>query len=62
MTGGDVFMEIPRNHLVEGQKNVHQPIFPYNIIKDSPASLAHNSVFIDPNNLKFVLEIRFLIL
>ena len=34
---------------VGGQKNAHQLIFPYNIIENSPTSLAHNSAFIVPN-------------
>ena len=29
-----------------GQKNAHQPIFPYNITENSRISLAHNSVFV----------------
>ena len=39
-----------------GQKNAHQPIFPYNIIENSQTSLAHNSVLIVPNNFKFGTE------
>ena len=35
------------------QKNAHQPISPYNIIENSPTSLAYDSVFIGPNNFKF---------
>ena len=35
------------------QKNAHQPIFPNNIIENSPTSLAPNFVFIRPNNFKF---------
>ena len=38
---------------VGGQKNAHQPIFPYNIIENYPTSLAYNSVFVGPNNIKF---------
>ena len=40
------------------QKNAFQPIFPYNIIEKSPTSLAHNSVFIGPNDFKFGTETR----
>ena len=41
------------NH-VGGQKNAHQPIFPHNIIENSPTSSAHNSVFIDPKTSNLV--------
>ena len=40
------------------QKNAHQPIFPYNIVENSPTFFDHTSVFIDPNNLKFGTETR----
>ena len=30
------------------QENAHQPVFPYNIIEDSPTSFARNSVFVGP--------------
>ena len=35
-------------------KRTAQSIFPYNIIEDSPSSFAHNSVFVGPNDFKFV--------
>ena len=37
---------------VGGQKNSHQPIFPYNITE------IHNSIFIDTNIFKFGKETR----
>ena len=45
-----------------GQKNAHQPIFPYKVIENSLTSLAHNSVFIDPNDFKFGTQTRFMVL
>ena len=42
--------------------SAHQPILPYNIIENPPTSLAHNSVFIGPNNFKFGTETRFMVL
>ena len=36
-----------------GQRNAHQPIFPYNVIENSLTSFACNFVFIGPNNFKF---------
>ena len=36
-----------------GQRNAHQPIFPYNVIENSLTSLACNFVFIGQNNFKF---------
>ena len=47
-----VGMDVVPNH-VGGQKNAQQPIFPYDIIENSPTSFANNSVFIGPNNFKF---------
>ena len=44
-----------------GQKNAHQPIFPYNVIKNSPTSLACNFVLIGPNNFKFGTKTRSMI-
>ena len=35
---------------VGGQKNANQPIFPYNVMKNSPISFAHNSVFYGPTS------------
>ena len=35
---------------VGGQENDRQPIFPYDIIENSPTSFAHNSVFVGPND------------
>ena len=40
----------------------HQPIFSYNITENSLTSLAHNSVFIDPNNFKFCNKTYYIIL
>ena len=37
-----------------GEKNTHVPTF---VIENSPNSLGHNSVFIDPNDFKFGIEI-----
>ena len=45
-----------------GQKNVHQHIFPYDIIEYSPTSLAHNSVFVGPNNFKLRTETQYVVL
>ena len=39
-----------------------KPIFPCDIIENSPTSLAHNSVFVGPNNLKFGTETPCLVL
>ena len=39
-----------------------QPIFPYNIIENSPTSLAHNSVLIGLNKSKFGTETRCVVL
>ena len=39
-----------------------QPIFPYNIIENSPTSFASNSVFVGLNNFKFGTETRFVAL
>ena len=47
---------------VGGQENAHQPIFPYNIIENPPASFACNSVFVDPNDFKFGRGTRFMVL
>ena len=47
---------------VGGQKNGHQPIFPYDIIENSPTSLAHNSVFKGPDNFKFGTETHCMVL
>ena len=41
---------------IGGQKNAHQPIFPYSIIENSPTSLGHKSVFIGPNTFKYGKE------
>ena len=41
---------------VGGEENAHQPIFPYNMIENSPNFLAHNSISIDANNFKFGTE------
>ena len=43
------------NYIVAAN-NAHQHIFPYNIIENSQTSLAHNSVFIVPNNFKFCTQ------
>ena len=45
-----------------GQKNGHQPIFPYYVIENSPTSLAPNSVLVGPNNFKFGTEARCMVL
>ena len=45
-----------------GQENAPQPIFPYNIIENSPDSFAHNSVFVGPNDFKFGTEPSFMVL
>ena len=37
-----------------------QPIFPYNIIENSPTSFARNSVFVGPNDFEFGTETRFM--
>ena len=37
---------------------LRQPIFPCNIIENSPTSLAYNSASVDPNNSKFGSEAR----
>ena len=37
-------------------KNACQPIFPYNVTENSPASLTYDSVFNGPNDFKFVTE------
>ena len=39
---------------VGAQNNAHQPIFPYNVIANSPTSLAYNSAVYVPNNLNLV--------
>ena len=44
---------------VGGQKNAHQPIFQYNIIKNSPTSLTYNSAVFVPNNFKFGTKTRY---
>ena len=41
---------------VGGQKNAHQPIFPYYIIQNYPTSLAHSSVLFGRNDFKFGTE------
>ena len=46
---------------VGGHKNAHQPIFPYNIIENSPISLAHNTVFFGPNSVKFGTETSYVV-
>ena len=38
---------------VGGQKDGHQPIFPRNM-KNSPTFLAHNSLFVGPDNLDVI--------
>ena len=45
-----------------GQKNAHQPNFPYNLTKNYPTSLVRNSVFIGPNNFKFGTKTRYIVL
>ena len=52
------FIRIAVAMLVGGQKNAHQPIFPYSIIEKSPASLAHDSIFVDRNKSKFGTKAR----
>ena len=47
---------------VGGQNNAHQPIFPNNIIANSPTSLAYNSAVFVPNNFKFGTKTRYMIL
>ena len=47
---------------VGGQKNTHQPIFPYNITENFPASFVRSSVFLSPNDFKFGTETRFMVL
>ena len=47
---------------VDGQKNTHQPICPYNIIENSATSLTHNSVPGGPNDLRFGTETCYMIL
>ena len=44
---------------VGGQENAHKPIFPNNIIENSPTSFARNSVSVGPNDLKCGTETRF---
>ena len=39
---------------VGGQENAHQPIFPYNIIENSPTSFARNSVSVVQMTSNFV--------
>ena len=41
------------------QKSV---LSPYNIIENSPTSLAHTSVFVNPNNFRFGTETRMIFL
>ena len=43
-------------------KECPQPIFLYNATENSPTFLAHNSVFIDPDNFKFGTETRYVFL
>ena len=43
-------------------KRTPQPIFPYNIIENSPTSFARNSVFDGPNHFKLGTETGFMIL
>ena len=38
---------------VGGQRNVHQSVFPYNIIENLSNSIAHNSSTVDSNDFKF---------
>ena len=47
---------------VGGQKNAHQPIFPYSIIKSSLTSLANSSVFNGSNYFKFGTEVCYVVL
>ena len=48
--------------MLVGKKVAHQPIYPYNIIENFPASLVHYSVFIGPDHFKFGTEIRCVVL
>ena len=52
------FLYVAAVIMVGKKVNAHQPIFPYNIIENSPTSLAHNSVFIGPNNFKIGTQTR----
>ena len=36
--------------------------FPYNVIENSPTSLAHKTVFVDLNNFKFGTETHHMVL
>ena len=47
---------------VGGQNNAHQPIFPYDMIENCINSLAHNSIFVGPNDLKFGTETSYIVL
>ena len=51
-----IFIRLYCGSHVGGQKSAYQPIFPYNIIENSPTSLAPNSVFVGPNKFKFGTE------
>ena len=42
---------------VGGQKNAHQPVFPYNVIENYPTSLALDSVFDGPNDFRFGADV-----
>ena len=43
------------------QKNVHQPVFPYNVIENPPTFLAHNSAIDGPNDFKFGTETCYMV-
>ena len=51
-----IFIRLYNGSHVGGQKTNQQPIFRYNITKNPLTSLAHNSVFIGPNNFECCTE------
>ena len=46
----------------ENQNDAHQPIFPYNIVENSPTSLAYNSAVFVSNNFKFGTKTGYMVL
>ena len=59
---GKISIHLTCGSHVGAQNDAHQPIFPYNVIANSPTSLAYNSAVFVPNNLSLVQRHVYMVL